>query len=141
MNMYLELKKQQEKEINKFPIIFAFSKKQLIEGKEKLGLKETDKNKLLSIGGGGFIRKSDEKALDEMLNRHNKELKKTIDEDLTGDGFIYDMFNYELSNHEYCITYDIEDTLDSLGFTVEEIKNNSKLLNGLQRAIQSQERY
>ena len=45
------------------------------------------------------------------------------------------MFNYELANHEYCITWDITDTLESLGLTREDIENNKNLKNGLEKAI------
>lgn len=138
MNMYLVLKKQQTKEVNEFPFICAFSNKQLVEGMEKLGLKEDEKNKLLSLGSGTFIRKTDKKALNEMFDKHEKELRKAIDEDLTGEGFIYQMFNYELANHEYCITYEVEETLDALGLTIDEVKNDSKLLHGLKKAIENQ---
>jgi hypothetical protein len=136
--MYSELKKQHQKEVNEFPFIFAFSNKQLAEGMAKLGLKEDETNKLISIGNGGFIRKTDKEALNEMFNRHEKELKKAISEDSTGEGFIYQMFDYELANHEYCITYEIDDTLDALGLTIDEIRNNDKLLHGLRKAIDNQ---
>ena len=139
MNMYLEFKKQKEKDVNEFPFIFAFNNEQLIKGMKKLGLKETDTDKLLSIGNGGYIRKSDKQALSDMFEKHNENFKKAIKEDLTGEGFIYDMFNYELANHEYCITYEIDDTLDALGLTIEEIKNDSRLLHGLRKAIKNQE--
>ena len=138
MNMYSELKKQHQKEINEFPFIFAFTKEKLIENMAKLGLKEDETNKLLSLGGGTFIRKSDKEKLNQMFNRHEEELKKAINEDLTGEGFIYQMFNYELANHEYCITYEIDDTLNALGLTMDEIRNDDKLLHGLKKAIDNQ---
>lgn len=138
MNKYRELKEKQGKEINEFPMIFAFSKKQFAEGMAKLGLKENETNKILSIGNGGYIRKSDEKSLDDMLARHKEEFKKAINEDLTGEGFIYHMFNYELGNHEYCITWELDETLDALGLTIEEINSNKNLLHGLKKAIEEQ---
>ncbi|MEG0235882.1 MAG: hypothetical protein RSB77_03655 [Bacilli bacterium] len=138
MNMYSELKKQHQNEVNKFPFIFAFSNKQLAEGMAKLGLKEDETKKLISIGNGGFIRKTDKEAFNEMFNRHEEELKNAIDEDSTGESFIYQMFDYELNNHEYCITYEIDDTLDALGLTIDEINNNDKLLHGLRKAIGNQ---
>ena len=138
MNMYLELTKKHQKESNEFPFIFAFSNEKLIEGMAKLGLKEYETNKLLSLGNGAFIRKSDKEKLNQMFNRHEEELKKAINEDLTGEGFIYQMFNYELANHEYCITYEIDDTLNALGLTMDEIRNDDKLLHGLKKAIDNQ---
>ena len=80
---------------------------------QKFGLTIDDKDKILSLGCGCFIRKSDETAFDEMFKRHKQEMQDAIASDKTGDGFIYDMFIYELANHEYCITYDLEETLNA----------------------------
>ena len=140
MNKYRELKRKHEEEVNKFPFMFAFSEKQFIKGMKKLGLNENDTDKIYDIGCGGYIRKSDSAKLDEMYKRHDMELKKAIEDDVNGEGFIYDMFNYELSNHEYCITYDIGDTLDALGFSIDDVNNNKKLLHGLQLAVKNQEK-
>ena len=46
------------------------------------------------------------------------------------------MFIYELANHEYCITYDLEETLNALGLSVEEINADERLLHGLNKAIE-----
>ena len=131
-NNYVELKERQQKEVNEFPMGFAFSNEQLKEGMEKLNVSSTDE--LLSIGAGGFIRKTDREAFKNMMARHNKEFNEAIEADTTGEGFIYQMFNYELANHEYCITWDVSDTLESLGITREDIKKNKNLENGLNRA-------
>ena len=141
MNKYRKLKERQLKEINEFPIIFAFNQKQLIEGMEKLGLKENETEKLLKIGGNGFIRKSDRKALNELIERHEIELRSEIQNDLTGEGFIFDMFNYELANHEYCITLDVEETIQSIGLTLKEVRENENLRLGLKKAIKEQRYY
>ena len=138
MNKYEELKKKQEKEFNNFPFMWAFNKKQFAEGMEKLGLKETDTDKIYSIGGGGYIRKTDSDKLHEMLGRLDEEMRQAIAEDPTGDGFIFDMFNYELANHEYSYTGDISDTLDCLGLTEEEVTADKRLLHGLEKAIRKQ---
>ena len=132
---YLELKQRQQKEVNDFPFGFAFSNQQFKEMMEKFGLKETDTDKIYSIGAGGYIRKSDSNAFDEMFKRHRKEIEDEIEKDKKGTGFIYSMFSYELANHEYCITYDIEPTLDALGLTLDEINKKENLLNGLRKAL------
>jgi hypothetical protein len=136
MNKYSVLKEKHRKEINDFPLMFAFSQKQFAEGMEKLGLKETDTDQIISIGAGGYMRKSDEKAFDDILARHEAERKEAVNNDTDGTGYILDMFSYELSNHEYCYTGDISDTLDCLGYTREEIKADAKLLTGLNLAIE-----
>ena len=103
---------------------------------EKLGLKETDTDKIISIGAGGYMKKSDEKAFDDILARHEAERKEAVNNDTDGTGYILDMFSYELSNHEYCYTWDVSDTLDALGYTREEINQDAKLLKGLNLAIE-----
>lgn len=133
-NLYRELKSKQEEEINNFPMMFAFSQSQFAEGMKKLGLEATDTDKIYSLGGGGYYKKSDAETLKNMTSNHEKEMKESIENDLTGEGFIYDMFYYELNNHEYGYTGDIEDTLNCLDLTMEEINNNENLLNGFKKA-------
>lgn len=135
MNLYDELRHKQQQEVNSFPIGFAYNDKQFEEQMAKLGLKTTDTNKVVSIGFGGFIRKSDASAFDEMLKRHRKQMEKAIAEDKNGTGFVKDMFESELANHEYDYTRDITDTLDALGLTMKEIASKRNLFNGLQKAL------
>ena len=137
MNMYKAMKEKHTKEMNDFPMMFAFSDDQFIKGMDVLGV--TDKSDLLSIGYGGFIRKADRNALDELMEKHDREMKDAISNDTTGDGFIYDMFNYELANHEYSYTCDVSDTLNALGFTIDYVNSNKNVLNGLLKAVKNQE--
>ena len=44
------------------------------------------------------------------------------------------MFLCELSNHEYTYTEDVEETLDALGYTWEQIMADKRLLHGLKMA-------
>lgn len=134
-NKYKELKDKHLQEFNEFPIGFAFSDKQFKEQMEKLGLTENDTDKVVPIGASGFIRKSDVDKFNEMNARHREEEKRAIDEDTTGEGYIKDMFDYELANHEYGYTYDLTDTLDSLGLTMNDINNNENLKRGLDLAL------
>lgn len=134
MNKYYELKSKIQKEFDEFPFGFAFSNEQFEKMKKELGVK--DNSELISIGAGGYIRKTDEKALDELINGKEKRIKKEIEKDLTGEGFIKDMFLYELANHEYCITYELDDTLDALDLTYEEVMKDPRLKLGLQLAKQ-----
>lgn len=135
MNSYLKLKEKRQKEINDFPMFFAFNEKQFNEGMKKIGLNVNDKNKIYSVGMGGFIRKKDSKKLTNLFNKHDKEMQEAISKDKTGDNFIFDMFFYELNNHEYIVTRSIEDTLDALGLTVDEVNSNELLIKGLNNAI------
>ena len=134
---YQEMKRRHEKEYNDFVegrIFFAFSNKQFDEGMERIGLKPTDTDKIYSIGAGGFILRSESKAHKEMANRFAREEKEAIANDKDGTGYIREMFEYEMNNHEYGYTGDISDTLDCLGLTIEEINNNEALLNGFKIA-------
>ena len=119
---YREFKERKQKEFNTLPLMFAFSNEQFEEGKKKLCVK--DDKELVSIGGGGFIKKVDAHLLDEMINRHNKEYEELMQ----NDEFVYSAFYYELGNHEFCITLDPTDTLDALCLTVEEMRDNPRLM-------------
>ena len=119
---YREFKERTQKEFNTLPLMFAFSNEQFEEGKKKLCVK--DDKELVSIGGGGFIKKVDAHLLDEMINRHNKEYKELMQD----DEFLYSAFYYELGNHEYCITLDPEDTLEALCLTAEEVADDPRLM-------------
>ena len=129
MNKYMELKNKIQKEVDEFPMGFAFSNEQFEKMKEELGVKED--SELLSIGAGGFIRKTDREAFNELFNNKAKRIDEAIAEDKTGEGFIKDMFLYELANHEYCITYDLKDTLYALDLTYDEVMNDERLKRGL----------
>lgn len=114
---------------------FAFSDKQFDEMMGKWGLDpEKDLDKIYRIPGGGFIQKKDHKHFHEVLDRHNAEMEaaKAADED--GTGFLYQMFKYELDNHEYGYTGELEDTLDCLGLTWEELKASPVMLKALDKA-------
>ncbi len=138
MNTYLEFKKSQQDEINNFPMFFAFSQEQLNKGMEKLELKPTDTNKILSIGAGGFIKKANKNTFTKMFKSRDKAFKNKIAADKTGEGFIFDMFNYELANHEYCVTMSTFDTFEALGISLKEVNDNKALLHGLKLAIAEQ---
>lgn len=136
MNKYMELREKHQAEVDAFPMFFAFSEKQFEEGMKSLGLDPNDTDKIYKLGNtGGFYRKSDAPAFREMFERHDKEMKDAIAADSTGEGFIFDMFNYELANHEYGYTHDPEPTLDCLGLTMEDINADPRLLRGWKKAI------
>lgn len=138
-NGYLTLKTKHQNEVNAFPMVFAFNRKQLEEGMAKLGLTLADTDKVYKLPGtGGIFRKTDSNALHEMLDRHCREMDEAIKQDITGEGFIFEMFKYELANHEYSYTRDTEDTLEALGLTLEEVTANPCLHHGLKLACKAQ---
>jgi hypothetical protein len=133
------MKTRQEDEIRVFPMFFAFNDEQFAEGMEQLGLAADDYGSVTPLGSSGcFCRRSDAPALYEMFDRHEKELADAIAGDKTGDGFIYDMFMYELSNHEYSYTGELDDTLDALGLTEDEVYASQALRRGLAKVCKSQ---
>ena len=113
MNRYAELRHRQQEEFNALPLGFAFSQKQFDEMMQGWSLDpEKDLDKILRIPGGGYVQKKDADLLHKTRERHDAEMAAAIAEDTTGEGFIYQMFLYELDNHEYGYTRDTEDTLE-----------------------------
>ena len=98
-------------------LFFAFSNKQLEEGMIKIGLTMGDVGLITSIGMGGYIKKDKVKELNELFDRQEKERKDRLKDEKA----LIDALVYELGNHEYCITYDDRDTLESLGLKKEDI--------------------
>jgi hypothetical protein len=132
-NKYLELKNKHQQEVNDFPMFFAFSDKQFEEGMKRFGLKPTETDKIYKLSGtGGFYRRTDAQALRDMFSRHSQEMTDAISKD---DEFVYNMFLYELANHEYCITYDLEPTLCACGLDEDEVSRDERLLGLLKKAI------
>lgn len=133
-NKYDEIKEKHQKIVNEFPMKFAFSDEQFNQGMKELGLDPKDTDKVVSIGGGGFIRKTDAKKFGDMWDTLRKEHNDLIASDKTGEGYIKDMFVSELENHEYGYTYELDDTLDTLELTREQIANSPTLSHGLELA-------
>lgn len=139
MTTYAEMRAAQQAEFNTFPIMFAFSDKQFEEGMRRLGLDPSDTDKVYTWSEvSGFYRKNDAPILHEMLERHGREMAEAVATDKTGEGFIYSMFVYELANHEYGYTGDVTDTLEALDLTADAVKEDPRLMRGLQLAINAQ---
>ena len=72
---------------------------------------------IYSLGSGGYILKTRSVDFRDMLDRHAgaiKELRKNEKE-------LIKAIAYELNNHEYNYTGDIEPALDALNLTASEI--------------------
>lgn len=99
---YHELKDRQQKEINEFPMAYAFNNKQLEEALVKLG--NVDISECCTyLGIGDVLLKKDVPALKEMMKRHNEECREFLKGD---ENDIYEAFLYEMDNHEYAINYE-----------------------------------
>ena len=135
MNRYADLKQRQQAEFDAFPMQFAFSDQQFAEGMAALGLSPTDTGKIYKAPGGGFYRREDGPRLEAMMERFDRELAEAIAADGTGEGFIYEMFLYELDAHEYGYTMDTEEALDALGYTAKQILGDPRLKHGIEKAV------
>jgi len=133
-NLYTELKARHEADINGFPMQFAFNASQFTEGMVALGLDPSEKDKVCSIGGGGFVRKADVDRLEAMMQRHEDEREAAIAVDETGAGYIYDALLYELANHEYGLTLDDAPALMALGITTERAEGDQRITWALSKA-------
>ena len=135
MNEYQEMRGRQQQEFNALPLGFAFSPKQFDQMMRGWGLHpDRDVKKICSIGAGGYIQKKDVDVLLQTNTRHKQELAAAISADTTGDGFIFQMFYCELKNHEYGYTWDADDTLDALDYTLEQVQSDQRLHNGFVQA-------
>ena len=138
METYSQFKDRHEKIRNSIPLGFCFSNKQFKEMMTKFGLNETDTKEICSIGGGGYIKKTDAHLLTDAFKLKESEFAAAIAADLTGENFIFQSFNSELSNHEFCYTLDPTDAIETLGFSMNDIKHNSTLSHGFSLAIKRQ---
>ena len=48
---------------------------------------------------------------------------------------IKDMFAAELANNEFGYTYELDETLDALGLTLDKVKADKRLRKGLNKAL------
>jgi hypothetical protein len=115
---YQQVTAARQKEVNEFPMRFAFNQKQFNEILEEWEIeREEIKARLVSIPGGGFIRKEDSDALSEMFKRHTAELESAMKD----DDFLTNAIEYELGNHEFIITYDPDPALSPLGLEYKSL--------------------
>lgn len=139
-NSYKELIDKQMAETNSFPVKAANNNEQFekIVNEWNLSFDENSDNyygkQLIPVGLGMFIRKKDVKAFNDMLNRHREEHLKAIKEDKTGDGYIYDMFIYELQKHKYQYTSRVDEVLQTLNVSIETLLQNTVMSQALIKA-------
>lgn len=125
MENYKQLKARHTKEINEFyGLFFAFDNetfyKRLADfgysNAKELNLKEI----VVYIGAGGYLIKSKVQDWNDLYKKQDKELKefKKHEKELI-KGIVYEMFN-----HEFCITYDMQDALDCFSLKYSELDKN-----------------
>lgn len=133
METYRQMQARHQKEMNDFPIAFAYDEKQFNDGMNKLGLDPSETDKVVSVFYGAFIRKEDHPALMEMFERHTREERDAFVRN--EDDWAYHAFRYELANHEFSYTGDYEPALEACGFTLEELKQYPDLVVSFRRAM------
>lgn len=136
-NSYRELIQEQQKRFNNFEgVFFAFGNDQFDAGMRKIGLEPDDTKNVLHIGMGGYIRKDRSDALDALFEQNRQEMKNAFDSDKTGEGFILDALLYEMGNHEFAVTWDIDDALRAIGITHKQVEQDSRITHAIDLAIQ-----
>ena len=124
---YKKYKENKQKEFDKLPIHWAFGMQQFKELLQKLNLQDTpeDLKKLVNIGCGGLMLKSDLHLLENHIETFSKD--KLLFWLTHNFRFAYSALRQEMNNHEYYYTGDITDTLESLNITFEDIQKNAYL--------------
>ena len=116
---YLDLQEKQRKEIEEFPIAYAFNDEQLQKALKKLGAKSKDECVTI-FGHGDIVKRENAKAFVDMLKRHTKDVQQKIKSDLE---FAEAAFLYEMDNHEYAINWDgDDDVLRCFGMDYEDLR-------------------
>lgn len=102
---WLELTRKHEKEMQEFPLCWAFSKEQLEKAMKKLNVKNEDE--LTTFGCGSIYRRTDADKLHNMFDNQRRERQ----EFLSKRENLIDALSYEMGNHEYCITFNKAEVL------------------------------
>lgn len=126
-NRYLTLKNANQKKVDNFPMFFAFSKSQFEQGLNSINCK---KEEVVNIGAGGYVRQQDFETFNNLI----EEIESSISKNMQNFNFAVDAFEYELGNHEFIITFDLDDTLEALNITYTDLENNKTLKDALRVA-------
>lgn len=113
---YQQYQKISAERINNLPMFFAFSDAQFAEGMAKIGPAKEDTKQIFSLGGGGYIKKTDSHLLEKALEENEIDRKSVIADDKE----LLNAIVYELGNHEYCITGDSEPTCSALDIDLND---------------------
>lgn len=107
--LYEEMVERHQKEVNDFPIAFAFNSEQLAEALKKL---DATLEECVVMDWGAIIRKTDKGDYLNLFKRHRIELMDAMKD----ESFAESAFLYEMDNHEYAINWNgDEDVLSCFG--------------------------
>lgn len=125
MESYREIKARHQAEVNAFPMGVAFGRKQFAEMMQKFGLPNDESGiaKITSIGCGCFILRENVPAWNEMVGRHERELKEMC----KSPQEFKRALRYEFQNHESQFNRDDEVILGCLGLTVDEVNSDPEM--------------
>lgn len=103
IDIYAEFKKEREKEIDSFPMFYAYDEKQIREGMRKIKCKS--RSELSGVPGffGLFMRTVDIPRFFKMVGNRMAETQSRI---ATDPNFAKAAFLYEMNNCEYAINVD-----------------------------------
>lgn len=120
---YKELLNAHIQEINKFPIVYYFGIKDSEKGKKELKEKlseigVTSLFECVSLSNGGVIRNSDVEKYNELVLKQDKERRKFFENDKN----LQNAIKYAMSSVEYNFSGDLEDVIEALSLSEEELK-------------------
>lgn len=130
---YDEYNNKKQKDYNKFSkgkIFYAFDTEQFKKGMESIGLKPEETNKIAHLRAGAYILKNEIKNYIKFRNKQHNE----FNEKMKSFNFAKSAFKNELANYEYCYTMEIDDAINALGYTSDEINNDPLLSKALKAA-------
>lgn len=110
---YIQLTAMNQKRINDLPIHFSFGQANFEAKLAELGVTVDD---IDMLPAGGWVLKKDK----DLYDRVTSECLQDIENFLADDDNLVNALEYELANHEYCITYDPSDTLAALDLDLDE---------------------
>ena len=121
---YVDYKAKQQKEFNKLPMKAAFGDKQFEEMMAEWGLStsEEDLKKISYLGCGVYCLKEDEHLFIEFSERSVKE----DEEFYSNDENLKDALIYEFGNHERGYTWEFENGIIALGFSIKEFLSDER---------------
>lgn len=128
LKKYLDLRKKHEKELNDFPMKYAFSDEVLDKALKELDAKVEECTSI--TGYGDVIRKKDVPDWVKLMKRQKAEL----DELMEDHDIAYEAFLYEMNNHEYAINWEGDaDVLGCFGMSEKTLEEKG-LLSEYRRA-------
>ena len=130
METYKQMSERHQKIVDSLPIYYALSDEQLDTKLAEIGCSLKD---VMPFGYGGFHKREDK----ELIKATFKKLAKEMKDALKNYDFLVSAFRYELANHEYCVTFEPDDTFAALGLSVKDVYTSEFKLSAFKEARQA----